>query len=392
MIKKLLILFLPVIALAILAATQTQAQQHVARRLGHPTTRFADPLHTPADLRDRLTSEKLSDDVAVIVNLCEGWQGDIADFRQAAATAPITSLQIPVGARLPAMSSRDNGKPILLRDVLWGGKEPIDAYEFFFYSKGRHYRCVTPKACCNFWIEYIGPDNRVPILSIECNTPLEASVLRPIRVCLTVKNVGDATDELITVTLPIPAGAIFTSPAGEANTTARRAFWRIRNLAPGMSKQLCADFTATQPCILEFGSSAHGTTAEPVQALCATRVTGLPAVLFEVVDIADPVEVGQQETYELSVVNQGSSVLTNVVIICTLEDSQQFVSGSGATDATARGRTITFAPLAELSPKDTAKWQVVVKSLSEGDVRFAAELTSDQFKRSITETEATRQY
>lgn len=379
-------------ALVILMATQSQAQQHIARRLGHPTTRFADPLQTPADLRDRLTSEKLSDDVAVIVNLCEGWQGDIGDFRHAAATAPITSLQIPVGASLPAMSSRDNGKPILLRDVLWGGKEPIDAYEFFFYSKGRHYRCVTPKACCNFWIEYLGPDKRVPVLAIECNTPVKVSIHRPIRVCMTVKNIGDAPDKLVTVTLPIPAGTIFISPTGETNATARRAFWRINNLAPGVSKHLCADFTALQPCTLEFDSSAHGTIAEPVKALCATRVTGLPAVLFEVIDIADPIEVGQQETYELSVVNQGSSVLTNVVIICTLEDSQQFVSGGGATDATAHGRTITFAPLAELSPKDTVKWQVVVKSLTDGDIRFAAELTSDQFKRSITETEATRQY
>lgn len=392
MIKKLLAFFLPVMALLLFAAVQTQAQQHVARRLGHPTTRFADPLHTPADLRNRLTSEKLSDDVAVIVNLCEGWQGDIDDFRHAAATAPITSLQIPVGASLPAMSSRENGKPILLRDVLWGGKEPIDAYEFSFYSKGRHYRCVTPKACCNFWIEYIGPDNRVPILSIECNTPVEVSVHRPIRVCLTVKNIGNAPDDLVTVTLPVPDGAIFTSPTGEAYATARRAFWRIRNLAPGVSKQLCADFAVTQPCTLEFASSVHGATAEPAQALCATRVRGLPAVLFEVVDIADPIEVGQQETYELSVINQGSSVLANVVIICTLEDSQQFVSGGGATDATARGRTITFAPLAELPPKDAAKWHVVVKSLTDGDVRFTAELTSNQFKRSITETEATRQY
>ncbi len=41
------------------------------------------------------------------------------------------------------MSSRKNGKPILLREVLWAGPEPIDDYEFYFDSQGRRYRLVA---------------------------------------------------------------------------------------------------------------------------------------------------------------------------------------------------------------------------------------------------------
>lgn len=126
--------------------------------------------------------------------------------------------------------------------------------------------------------------------------------------------------------------------------------------------------------------------------MCVTRVSGIPAVLLEVVDVDDPIEVGRTETYELSVVNQGSTALTNVVIVCALEDTQEFVSGTGVTTAQAQGHIITFAPLTMLPPKATAKWQVIVKALAAGDVRFSAELTSDQFKRPINETEATRQY
>lgn len=51
--------------------------------------------------------------------------------------------KIPVGTRWPAMSSRKNGKPILLREVLWAGPEPIDDYEFYFDSQGRRYRLVA---------------------------------------------------------------------------------------------------------------------------------------------------------------------------------------------------------------------------------------------------------
>lgn len=108
--------------LVMLAATPLRAQQHVARRLGHPSTRFADPVHTIEELRARLTSEALFADIDGVLNLCDGWQGSIEDFRYAATTAPVTELQIPVGTRLPAMSSRKNGKPILIHDLIWGGR------------------------------------------------------------------------------------------------------------------------------------------------------------------------------------------------------------------------------------------------------------------------------
>lgn len=392
MIKKSFTFFVPLLLLIMLAATSLHAQQHVARRLGHPSTRFADPVHTIEELRARLTSEALFADIDVVLNLCDGWQGSIEDFRYAATTAPVTELQIPVGTRLPAMSSRKNGKPILIHDLIWGGEEPIDAYVFSFYSKGRRYRCVTPKLCCNFWVEDLGPDTRAPALTIECNTPEEIPVHRTVRVCLTVKNTGDAPEELVTVTLPVPAGVIFTKPDGATRADARRIIWRIPHLAPGMSKLLCANFIVQQPGALLFASTARGSIAQPVDTQCATHVTGIPAILLEVIDLDDPIEVNQQETYELSVINQGSTTLTNVTIVCTLEDDQEFVSGTGATTAQAQGRIITFAPLSTLSPKDTAKWQVVVKAITAGDVRFTTELTSDQFKRPISETEATRQY
>lgn len=389
--KKLFTYILSLIVLIIVLSSSLYAQ-HIARRLGHPTTRFADPIHTPEDLRNRFSSEELRADIAVIVNLCDGWQGDIEDFYLAAATAPITPLQIPIGARLPAMSARKNGELILHRDVLWMGNEPIDAYEFSFYSKGRRYRCVTPKLCCNFWVEDLGPDQRAPVLIIECNAPDAVTVNRPVKVCLTVKNIGDAPDELVTVKLPVPRGAIFVRSTGETNAAARRVVWRISNLAPGSSKQLCANFNVQQSGSLTFESSARGVVAQPVETWCDTRVSGIPAVLFEVIDLEDPIEVGHQDTYELRVINQGSTTLTNVKIVCTLEPSQQFVSCVGATNGQAQGNTIVTDPLATLSPKDTAKWQIVVKSIASGDVRFTAELGSDQFQRPIKETEATRQY
>ena len=70
----------------------------------------------------------------------------------------------------------------------------------------------------------------------------------------------------------------------------------------------------------------------------------------------------------------------------------EFVSAGGATKPTRSGNTVTFTPLRSLSAKDKAVWVVKVKAASEGDVRFGVEMTSDQLKRPVNETESTNFY
>jgi len=121
-------------------------------------------------------------------------------------------------------------------------------------------------------------------------------------------------------------------------------------------------------------------------------VKGIPAILLECVDLADPIEVGAQETYVITVTNQGSADGTNIVVACTLPPEEQFVSASGPTKETVRGRQVTFAPLKSLAPKAKATYRVVVKGAKPGDVRFKVSLTSDQMTSPAGETESTHIY
>ncbi|MEY4200031.1 MAG: hypothetical protein RLZZ265_1771, partial [Verrucomicrobiota bacterium] len=117
------------LSLHLLCGSPAQAQQHRATRLGNPATRFAPPLFTVEDLRSRFRDEKLQPDFAAVLNQW-GWKGRIEDMRRAALTGEVIEWQIPVGERMPFMSSRENGRAICLRDVLWAGKEPAPAYAF----------------------------------------------------------------------------------------------------------------------------------------------------------------------------------------------------------------------------------------------------------------------
>lgn len=183
-------------------------QQHRATFLGHPAHRFAPPLKQPEDLRQLLVDDKMRPDIVSILNQA-GWKGDVDDLIRAAATADIVEWPIPVGGRMPFMSSRKNGKPVALIDVLWAGKEPIQAYAFPFSSKGQKYRLVTPKPCSNFFVEDLGPETPpVPPanLSLALKAAAEANLCDPIELEATVRNTGGTALSQVRLTSSLPTG------------------------------------------------------------------------------------------------------------------------------------------------------------------------------------------
>ena len=65
---------------------------------------------------------------------------------------------------------------------------------------------------------------------------------------------------------------------------------------------------------LTFASSANGASGTAKSSSCTTEVVGVPAILLEVVDVEDPVEVGKEAVYDIKVTNQGSAIGTNIRI------------------------------------------------------------------------------
>ncbi len=373
-------------------STPGSAEEHRATRLGHPATRFAPPLHTPEDLRARFRDEQLRPDIASILEQW-GWTGNLEDLHRAALTAEIVDGKIPVGTRMPFMSSRKDGIAICLRNVTWAGAEPAPAYAFTFSSKGRRYRCVTPKACSNFFLEDLGPEpTPVPALALQCSAPERQFTGRPVKVCFTVRNTGDGPEPKVAVTLPIPPGVTFTSATEGGVAALDRVTWEIANLATNAPREVCAVFTTERPGRLEFKPVASGAIAGPAHCECQTQILGVYAILVEVVDLDDPVEVGKVVTYVITVTNQGNQTGTGIRVVCTVPDSQEFVYGSGSTPVQAQGRAVSMSPLPSLDGKAVATWRVLTKALRADDARFKVEFTTDQFALPIRREESTRLY
>ena len=201
-----------------------EAQQHKATRLGNPATRFTAPVKSVDQLQALLSSPKIKADMAAVLDDA-GWKGNPEDISRAAAKEKIGEIQIPSGTRLPFMASRKNKKPYAMKDVLWAGRKPIDAFTFEFSSNCIRYRFVIPEDCGNFWVEEIGKDDadpkctQAPAPVVSMSGPGEICVDHPAEYSVTVKN--PRADKRVTVSVngkeiasgPLSAGTFsFTFP------------------------------------------------------------------------------------------------------------------------------------------------------------------------------------
>jgi len=233
---------------------------------------------------------------------------------------------------------------------------------------------------------------RQPVLTIAKTGPAKRYLGRAVAYEITVTNKGDAPAKDLVIEDQLPPGVKFVSASNGGRAAAGRVMWNLGTLMPDRTRKVMATVMPNQAGTLTNTVRATAGCAEGVRASVKTLVAGIPAVLLEVIDIDDPVEIGGQTTYVITATNQGSSLGTNIRIVCTLEDNEQYISSTGATIGAIEGNTITFAPLRSLAPKAKASWRIIVKAVEAGDVRFKVTMNTDQITRPVEETEATHLY
>lgn len=231
-----------------------------------------------------------------------------------------------------------------------------------------------------------------PVLTITKTGPAKLFVGRNVSYEIVVTNTGDGEARDTVLEDILPSGVKVVSATAGSIAGPGALTWKLGTLKPGQVVKANVEISPNGIGALENKAIARAYCAGAVTATVKSDVAGIPAILLEVVDLTDPVEVGKNVTYEIIATNQGSAVGTNIKIVATLEDSMKFVAAGGATAATSDGKTITFAALPSLAAKAEAKWTVTVTAAKDGDVRFKTTMTSDQLTRPVEETEATNFY
>ncbi len=236
-----------------------------------------------------------------------------------------------------------------------------------------------------------------PKLIAAITGPEKLLVGRPGGYTVTVKNVGELAVADTTVTVPLPAGL------RAAGATDCKLSWSLGTLAPGDERTVRFTAVAASAGVQPVAANVTGSRGATATAACRTVVDGVPALRVELLDTADPVEVGHETVYEIRLTNTGTKADEAVTLACELPDGIAFVSATGPTgrvEPTEQGVGVNeprvyrmaFEPVRELAPKTEAVFRVTVKAVAAGDVRFKAVVTSKHLATPVVKEESTRVY
>jgi uncharacterized repeat protein (TIGR01451 family) len=207
---------------------------------------------------------------------------------------------------------------------------------------------------------------------------------------IVVKNTGDV--DLNNVAVVDSAPAVTTIVNAEGGTVSgNSAMWTIDTLKSGESATKKVTLTTMTVGTHEncAQASAMGLSARD----CAeTLWEGIGAVLIEVIDTMDPLQIGEPETYVIRVTNQGTKDDTNIKITAEMPVEIDATGVSGATDGTIDGKKVAFEAYPALAPKQAITYEIRAEGKQVGDGRIKVYLNSDMLDTPVLEEESTHVY
>lgn len=236
-----------------------------------------------------------------------------------------------------------------------------------------------------------------PRLSVTVAGPKEDYLGQTLTYQVTVKNNGDAPAADTKVRLGATPGSVAFVSAQNADGSKLSeetpgSGQSLGTLAPGESRTVAINFKTQKEGDLTLDATAEARCAQPVTTPVETRILTITASALVVTHDPDPVRVGNDVIYHISVQNKGSATDHNVTVTATLPDSEQFVKGGGVTSANADGQNVSFGVIPELAPKQSASWDVEAKAVRAADAEVKVNMTSDATRTPAVKIEPTKLY
>jgi uncharacterized repeat protein (TIGR01451 family) len=193
-------------------------------------------------------------------------------------------------------------------------------------------------------------------------------------------------------TLPAGLDYVAAGEGGQYDAATRTITWKLAGLPVGGRHRMTYRVKAVSVGEHVDRTVVRADRGVESKAESTFTVEGIPALLLEVVDLEDPIEVGGELTYEVRVVNQGSCPCTNIQIVATVPDGLQARDGSGPTAYKTQGSQVVFDPLPKLATKADVVFRMKVRGVQPGDYRFKVQMTCDQLQQPVCKEESSRVY
>jgi len=231
-----------------------------------------------------------------------------------------------------------------------------------------------------------------PALMIDVEGPERRYLERPATYEVRVTNPGTAPAHDVQIVTKLPKGMKFVraNNMGEYDAATHAVYWSLAELPKGEkgTVELVAMPTETGQQTLQVeGHAQQGLTDQKQRAI---TVEGLAAIMFEVRDLEDPIEVGGETGYEIRVVNQGTKAATNVQVTCEIPPGMKILSAEGEAQHKVMDGRLVFEPLQQLAPKADTVFRIRAQGLQAGDQRMTVQVNTDDLQQPIRREESTR--
>jgi uncharacterized repeat protein (TIGR01451 family) len=233
-------------------------------------------------------------------------------------------------------------------------------------------------------------------LAVKVAGPTLRYVGRPAVWEIQITNPGSVpvSNVVLNCTLPTQLTLISASEGGQAHGDSKAGggalSWHLGTLGPREQKavQISTRCEAlTERTTLQANVAADAGVRVNSEASLAIR--GLPAYRLQVVDLKDPIQVGENTTYKIDVTNQGSLAGNHIQITADVPPQLRIINARGPVQAKVEGQRITFSPVEALQPKQMLTYEVEVQALQPNDAHIHVELRSPDITDPVTVEEST---
>lgn len=204
---------------------------------------------------------------------------------------------------------------------------------------------------------------------------------------VTATNDGETDLTGVVITDTLPAGLSFVSADSGGTHAAGVVTWNIGDLAMGDSVTVTVRLSGSEAGTHTNAASVTSDQAAADSATFDVEVRAAAGASLVIVDDNDPIGIGEQTTYTITVTNQGGDApITDVSVTVVIPDRLTIVS---AGDGFVNGQRVTF-DLGDIAVSGEETVTVTVEAVSDGDVVASATLTYAEFEQSITDEEGTK--
>jgi uncharacterized repeat protein (TIGR01451 family) len=233
-----------------------------------------------------------------------------------------------------------------------------------------------------------------PKLTVDVAGPSLRYINRHAQYTITVTNDGVAATDNVRVVHLVPEGFDYVKSdrGGKYDPATASVTWFVGRLEAGQSLQVSCDLNARQTGDYQHHVQASGENGTLAAAKLETKVDGASAIVMEVNDLDDPVEIETQTAYEIKIRNDGSKAAQNLRLACELPAGVELIGAEGPSAQIVEKGILSFRPLPELAAGSKITYRIMVSGKTAGNLRLRAKLTTNASTEPLIVEELTKFY